>query len=170
MYYTPWPGPGSGGHREVGFSLNFQIIMKHILTAGFLGLALFSCSESTTPETIDGTDQEVTPGMEVSAEPMSMDSMSMMEEGTSFTTHFETALNEFDQSNFAVAADHMEMGVSALETEAASLEGDAHQQLQTIIEQLEELTDGVRTGEVTDRTEIETLSQQAQQVLAAEKQ
>ncbi|THH36306.1 hypothetical protein [Neolewinella litorea] len=146
--------------------------MKHILTAGLLGLAMFNCSDSTTnPETVDGTEQAPTPGMEVAAEPVEMDdATTMAEEETAFTTHFEMALDAFDQSQFAVAADHMQEGISSLETEAVNLQGDAQQQLKTIIQQLEDLTDGVRAGEVTDRTEIETLSSQAQQVLAAEKQ
>lgn len=94
----------------------------------------------------------------------------MMEDATAYTTHFEAALADIDGGQFATAAEKMELGISSLENQVTMLEGDAQQQLENVIEQLDTVTEGVRAGEVTDRTEIETLLAQVQQVLGSVQQ
>ncbi|MBB4080733.1 hypothetical protein GGR28_003368 [Lewinella aquimaris] len=139
--------------------------MKYLLLAGLLSLTFACDNGTTTTEETTGTDQEVMPGGEVATEPVSPETTLGVETGTDLASHFDIALSDFDQAHYADAADHLRMGISALETAGVNLEDEAHEELKVVIEEMEDVTDRVRAGEVTDRSEIETLVERANMIV-----
>ncbi|MCP9236191.1 hypothetical protein [Lewinella sp. JB7] len=138
--------------------------MKYVLLAGMLSLT-FACDNSATPDETTVTDQDLTPGSEVATEPNTADAALTEEGENDFTSHFDAAVATFDQSHYAEAADHLQMATAALESEQVELEGEAQESLKAVIEEIENLTDRVRAGEVSDRSEITTLIQRAQEAV-----
>ncbi len=140
--------------------------MKQLFTAALLSVLFFSCSDTATQtESATATDQQLAPGQDVGTEPMGMDETAPMGESATSATYFDAALNDLEATRMATAADNLQLGISALEQEGVSLQDSAHQELKTVIEQLENITDRVRTGEITDQTEIKQLIDRAEMMV-----
>lgn len=134
--------------------------MKQFLIVGLLSFAVVSCNDTDSQTIEEPTEQEVTPGAELGNEPMATPEAPMTEESS--TEHFDAALISLDESQPAAAADHMQMAISALETESVSIQDSARTELKTVIERLDDITDRLRTGEATDRAEVEQLITRAE--------
>ena len=139
--------------------------MKQLLIVGLLSLGVISCNDSNDQTIEEPTEQDITPGAELGADPMDDEMVT-----ETYTDHFNAALYSLDESHPTEAADHMDLAISALETEGVQLQDSAHAELKTVIEQLDDVTDRIRTGEATDRAEIEQLVNRAETLVGGNQQ
>ncbi|WP_157975954.1 hypothetical protein [Lewinella sp. IMCC34191] len=139
--------------------------MKHIIICGMLGLALASCNDTTNEVEYDAAEQDYTPTTEVNSQPMEMEDSTALTGDMTYSEHFDAALASLDADHASEAADHMQMGISALMSEGVNMEGTAHQEFKTVVEQLEDANSRLRAGEATDREQLQTLITQAEEMV-----
>ncbi len=145
--------------------------MKQLITAAVLSLILFACNETTREAETDSTNQQLQPGMDLGNQPLSDEPAPAMEEtvpvgeNATSATYFDAALNDLDAGHPSEAAENMQMAISTLGSEGVTLEDSRHEELKGIIEQLENVTDRLRTDEAVDRGEVKTLIDQAQMLV-----
>ncbi|MGB3801609.1 MAG: hypothetical protein WA952_17465, partial [Lewinella sp.] len=106
--------------------------MKHVIISGLFGLALFSCSDTTTGVEYDAAEQDITPTTEVNSLPVEVEDTMSLAGDMTYTQHFDAALTSLDAEKSAEAADHMQMGISALMTEGVNLQDSTHQEFKTV--------------------------------------
>ncbi|WP_157974503.1 hypothetical protein [Lewinella sp. IMCC34183] len=141
--------------------------MKQLMFSALLGIIVFGCNDANTDSTDIPTEQQTSPNMDLGSQPMSTEAAPGMEETVamdenSSAAHFDMVFTSLDESHPSEAADHMQMAISALETEAVGLEDSRQQELKAVIEQLDDVTDRLRNDEATDRAEIQQLVDQAE--------
>lgn len=139
--------------------------MKYILLSSLLGLAVFSCNESTSDEVeYDAAEQDLTPTSDVNSEPMRTEETTSMSGNMTSTEHFDAALTSLEANRASEAADHMDMGISALMTEGRDLQDTTHQEFKLLVEQLEDASARLRAGETTDVPQLQGLIDQAEEL------
>ena len=138
--------------------------MKYILLSSLLGLAVFSCNNTSDEVEYDAAEQDLTPTSEVNSEPMRTEETTTMTGDMTSTEHFDAALTSLEANRASEAADHMDMGISALMTEGRDLQDSTHQEFKMLVEQLEDASARLRAGETADQQQLESLIDHAEEL------